>query len=361
MNEQNQDETTEAESIQKVEVVEPEKHMSIHEAAEAAYEETSTGDEDEPVVEKKAEETETDFKEDQPGEEGSEEAADSDSALIPAPPTWSKDARASWKDLPREVQQYITQRDKDQFDDHSRKTRKIAETQKRYEGMDRVLNPQIQDEFTRRGITSEQFIAQALLVDKNIRTNPLRGAAQFLQSIGIHPQQLLEQASNPAAQLSPKEVEYQRRIQALEQRQQAQVQHAQTARDSSIDNVIASFTNETDDNGNLLRPYLPELENEMATVVPQIMQKNPQMHPQQALQEAYDYCSRGNPNTWAKIQQDQEQQREAQKAKDAAAKVAKARLAGASIGQTGGGNSVGHTVPDNLRDIVAQAWDTCQE
>lgn len=291
-----------------------------------------------------------------------EDDDDSDDDSIPAPHSWKKEAREHWAKIPRETQEYLAQRDKEAQGDYTKKTQELSERAKKYEALDSVFTPEVEQDFAYRGINSSQWVKQALAVERDIKQNKELGALKFLASIGADPHKIASLVSGQPAgngtaaeRIDPQTI--QRLVQTELKRNLGQMQIQHAVRD--IGQVVNEFKSATDSSGRSLHPYVDQIETEMAGIIPVIMQSNPQLSKNQVLDKAYDYCCKGNPEIREKLEQDTRHAEEHKRAQERTEKVNKARTAGSSIPQrSGGANALDSYRPKEIREIASQAYDT---
>lgn len=332
----------------------PKKEAKKESAKPAAKKEISTTDSEQvtkPVGQKKA-----------PVEESEEEEK-----LLPPPHSWNKDARADWNTLPRKLQQYLVQMEKDIQADHTKKTQEIARVAQRYEELDRIVAPYERD-LALRGVSLPRFVRQALETDKLLRSGP-EGAIQFLRDYyRIDPRTLVASAPRqngnavPAQQAQAFEGMINPvlgRISQLEQRLMQRDQRERQQTQETVGETVQRFREEQDEDGNLKHPYVDQVYQEMAHHMALGRRRNPKALPQELLQQAYDFCCWGNPSIREKIEQDRSLKEEALRQAEERARVAKAKKAGASLPVKGGG-AASEAIPDDLPGLVAYAYDALE-
>lgn len=264
------------------------------------------------------------------------------------PISWATDAKEHFQKLPRDLQQVVVQRAKEQEADYTRKTQEVARLRKHYEEIDSVLDP-YKDRLALQGTSAGQVIKQLLVAQDKLNTTPVETLRWLADAYGVTPEQLAGVEGQPKADPYTKEVD--QRVQYLENLIRQQQYGQQQKYHQSLVQEVQSFADERDEAGGLKHPYVERLSSEMVGLAQQIKQANPQATPKQVLSEAYERAVWSNPDTRAARLQVEEQRR----LREAEAKAAAARKAGSSIsGSPGGG--LNPDPPDNLRALLMQAF-----
>ena len=319
------------------------EEVSLRDALESAYEEVEEGVEAAP---EEASAEPTDIKEDQ-GESEAEVSVEQPPIL--APHSWSAENKEMFNSLPREVQEVVASRQTEMDKDYFRKSQEIASERKRYEGIDRVLDP-YREQLQLEGIREEELVGQMLGIRKMLDTDPVRGLQWIAEQYGVSPQHL---SNLPQQQADPRVAELQSQIGQLQGYLNQQQQVAQEQALSGINAEVANFRSETDENGNLTRPFFQSVEAEMVPLVQAYRAQYPNMSHKEILDRAYKAAVAANPDITAALEAQQKQVQAAQ----AAEKAAKAAKAGSSISGAPGGGTNSPTLPEDIRGALEAAWD----
>ena len=354
-----------------------EKQLSLSEELTNAYDEVASSVDDN-VSEEQAPElddTTEQISEGQTGDEGAgepvevqaESETDTEPELepVPAPESWPKDAKQRWNELPRDLQEVAAKVSREANADYTRKTQELARIRRRYEELDRVLGPH-EKGFALQGVTTPQVIGQLLETRNWFQRDPLNAAKYIIQTLGVDPKQLMAQQGQNGEQ--PQQVA-DPRIQALTQEIQGlkkfindQQQTATQQQVQAVESDLVSYSNETDESGQLKRPFLrvddsnnpiyPEFLHEMEAQVRVVKNRNPGWSHRKILDEAYNRTERIDSTALAA--------REArEKAKLENKNRAKAQAAKQASGSVTGspGTSIGKPEPaGSVRELLESAF-----
>ena len=199
-------------------------------------------------------------------EEPSEKAGSEDSKETPleAPKNWSEDVKGTFKDLPREAQEYMLKRDKEMTADYTRKTQEVAQQRKSYESLDRVIAP-MRQQIQASGIGEAEYVSRLLNADIALRNNPKMALKQLAQGYGIDLSSIEE--TGDWNESEPQITQLQQQNQAiLAELNQFKQQNLQSARQQT-ENQISTFAQSTDAKGNLKYPHFEQLRVKMGNLI----------------------------------------------------------------------------------------------
>jgi len=199
-------------------------------------------------------------------EEPSEKAGSEDSKETPleAPKNWSEDVKGTFKDLPREAQEYMLKRDKEMTADYTRKTQEVAQQRKSYESLDRVIAP-MRQQIQASGIGEAEYVSRLLNADIALRNNPKMALKQLAQGYGIDLSSIEE--TGDWNESEPQITQLQQQNQAiLAELNQFKQQNLQSARQQT-ENQISTFAQSTDTKGNLKYPHFEQLRVKMGNLI----------------------------------------------------------------------------------------------
>lgn len=117
------------------------------------------------------------------------------------------------------------------------------------------------------------------------------------------------------------------RVDALLANQQQQEQYREQQDRQQRESAAAAWMNETDAQGNPVRPYVNDVMAELTALVPQIRQHNPGLSHAQALQKAYESATWAHPEIRVLLQQKQQADSEARRRTENQERVTEARRA----------------------------------
>ena len=304
-----------------------------------------------------SEESEAEESEDS-AEEGEEPASESEPESEPElppidpPRSWDRKAKEQFKSFPREAQEIIAARQRDIDSDYLRKTEALADTQKRYEGLDRVLKPHMPS-LSERGIEPATLVQQALAVDARLRSNPVEGIRWLCQNLHVDPRQLLQvtpPGQNGTPQLpaySPELAALQNKITQLEQGIKSGKEAERHRVVSESQRVIDAFIEEEDESGESMHPFYQELEDEMIPIVARLRQEEPQFSQYELLKEAYERAQWANPKIRKELLERQQVTQKEEKARKAEEAIEKSRTISGSPG-----GELRADVPDSAADTL---------
>ena len=156
------------------------------------------------------------------------------------------------------------------------------------------------------GGTPERAVADLLKTAAIFRVGTNDQKAQTIAGIvrqfGIDMRVLLPQGQQPAGQPPQQTFRDPRLDQFLAQQQRERAEATQREQ-ASLESTVNQWMNEVDAQGQPTRPYLQDVINEMAAIVPQVRQANPSLTNAQALEEAYTRAIWANPEIRALLQQ----------------------------------------------------------
>lgn len=274
------------------------------------------------------------------------------------PSTWKPTARAEWEKLPPSVRAEIHRRESDFMAGQSQ----LLPDAKLGSTMRGVIEPYRMLIEAENG-TPEKAVGELLKTAAIFRVGSPQQKAAALSAIGqqwgvdpylLFPNGLAPRQGQQQGQPQPQQQQFRdpRVDQLLAQQQQQDAERQQ--RDSAERDAIATqFMNEADASGQPLRPYLGDVINQMAALVPMIRSENPSLNHKQVLEQAYDRATWANPEIRALLQTQQQQQSDAQRKAANTAAVAGARRA-ASVNVPRRASNPDPGKPGSLEDTVRE-------
>ncbi len=206
-----------------------------------------------------------------------------------APPsTWSADAKAEFAKVPRSMQQYLLDRDREATTDYTRKTQELSQMRRTYADIDAAFRPYV-DEMARNGVTPGILVSRFLGWDKLLKENFFQGVSELAATHGYTPQQLVAALSqqqspvqlDPATQAIQSELAENRAFREHYQRQQALAQEQQ------MTTAVEAFATAKDASGNPLRPHFTALHQLIGPLACQYSEAYPSASFEQCLDAAY--------------------------------------------------------------------------
>lgn len=206
------------------------------------------------------------------------------------------------------------------------------------------------------GMTEAQALNQ-LLALSDFAT---RDTGAFIQYIAQQNGVDLEALVLGAEPVDPKYATLEQQIQQLQQeRMREQEQRLQAAHQQTVQSVQA-FATEKGPDGQPLRPYFDDLGTGVLPFISAVKAENPNMTPNQVLQEAYDRACWGTPTVRAKMQAAATAASEAERLRTQADRASRARSASASVpsgapaSAPAAPNDPSRSVRDTIRASIAQ-------
>lgn len=282
--------------------------------------------------------------------EGTPQIADTRPPVLP-PATWAAEKKQQWANVPRELQEEIQRVDIDTRRYLQRVTEEAAQVKRTWAEVEQALTPRMQ-QFAQAGVSPGRVVAQFMAWQDKLDSNPKQGLRELAQSYGLDIRQLAEEEAQ-VPQVPPYVRELQQQVQQMHGLLQSRQQAEQTAKVQGIHNELGMFANEKDAQGNLLRPYLERVVDEMIPIVQVLRTQAPQASNRELLQRAYEKALWMNDET-----------REYQVRKQTAASQTPERIERAKRAQklVNGHARAGFSKqqPDSLRGDLLAAWEEAE-
>lgn len=348
------------------------EQTSLRELITAEYDKDEEVTEESPIEEEVVEvASDTDFEGEQGLAEESDESQDEtedvqeepiENPVLP-PISWTADRKEEFASLPRELQEYVVQREKERETFLQKKSQELSEVNNAYQNINKVLDP-VKQHLSLQGLTEEQYLSQLVAADNLLRTNPQQ-AAQWLNqqyNLGLGVQTTDQQSD----QTSHVDIATQQRLQALEsqlqqQQQSRQLQAQQTQEQMAVEanSAVESFAVEVDEKGQLKYPYFADVYNDMVGVVNLLRQQNPNASHRELLGQAYEKATRLNDDVYSKLQAKQSTASEKARIEEKKKRAAAAKKAGSSVSGAPSGNVPAAPDPSKLsiRDSLKSAFN----
>lgn len=264
-------------------------------------------------------------------------------AILP-PPDMNAQERAQWDSLSRDAQKYLSRRAYEMRSNFTKKSQEIGAREKELGSIFEAVTP-IQEEYARKGVSVADIVRRSVAWDKAFQTNPLEAAREYLDAYGIDPAELANgapQETHQAQQFNPEEIREQIRQEMLQEFKKREDEQTTHQRYNLVQQFLASKPLFRDPG------TAEQLESAMAPIVAGLRQSNPSLPDHEALERAYNYVTRGDPQ-FSSLQQKLDAKAEAEKTK---AEAEKAMQASRSISGGPGSGSPQRKIKDireNLR------------
>jgi hypothetical protein len=288
-----------------------------------------------------------------------------------------------FKSLPDVAQRFLIERHQAMEADHHRKTQAIANVRRDHDAIGALFAP-YREVMQTRGITPRQVIeywadterrlgqGDGIAVIKGIAEGYGIDPAKIAAALGVTAEMGEQRngerraATTPQPQRqSPADVEaalaeIARIKERLAAEDRARAEAGRAAQEAGRLKRIADiekFKSETDEHGNLLRPYAAEVEEDMLHLAYVAQARGQDMPP---LQELYDRAVRANPSTYQALRLAEQQSAARQIKDEARAKAAAAKRAASSVtGAPGAGPSpLGRSSARSLREEILAHMDS---
>lgn len=276
-------------------------------------------------------------------------------APVPMPGGWDQGSQAEWNQLPRTVQETISRRQADLQRSYSQASEKAAQVEKTWSEVDQAIAPYKQ-RMAMNGISPAQLINQILSVQNYMDNDPVQGLRWMASTYGLDLKQLAEYESQQP-QVAPEVREVQRQIQELKALQAQQMQYQQQQVQQGLESQIMAFANETDSNGNALRPHFQTLVDDIIPLVGHMKASNPGMNNRDLLQAAYEKAVWANPTTRQSELEKTKAEVVSKQISQKQAHVAQAKKAAKLINGAASEAYTPKIQPGNLRNMLEAAFD----
>ena len=260
--------------------------------------------------------------------EARQEEAEPADAAITAPQSMSAEDREAFYTLPPEAQKWVSDRDKEQQADYTKKTMEVAEHRKYYEDLDRVAASR-REQFAMNGMNVAQGFEQLLSLSDYAQRDPIGFASYLLESRGLS---LADVAANQQAggqaPSDPQIVDLQQRLAAQENHLAQQNQQQLQQQGQVVTGVINDFASK--------HPFYEELHDDMVPIVVTLKESKPGLSHDQYLDMAYKMAAAANESVSNKMEIDRQAPANAERVAKAKENAANARRAGGTNIQSTG-------------------------
>jgi len=272
------------------------------------------------------------------------------------PHSWPQDTKDLFASWPREGQEQMIRRQLDMEGDYTRTKQQMATEQRdnsnRYNGLEQAIEPH-RESLTRRGLTSAQVVSQALSIEKMLNDNPAKGIQWLAQRYGIQQQNqpVTQQPGYQQQQQNPQVAQLQRQVQQQNQMFQQMKQEQASRATAMVDTEIQRFKQEVDDKGNLVRPYINEVEEAMVPFAHALKNSGQNLSNTEIMDQAYQIAIQRDSGIAARVAQENQLKKRAEAAK----KVAAAETASSSLNVPTNGVSPSRSSKNSVEDDVKAA------
>ena len=218
---------------------------------------------------------------------------------VPVPAGWASDAAPLFNQLPPRLQHEVVKRETDLRRGMQQATEKASTIQRTWGEVEQVLAPRAAL-FQRAGVSPGKVVGQLMAWQDYLDQNPAAALRDLAQSYNLDLQQVVqEQAQQPQEPAYVRELRQQ--VQQLtgtfQQQTQAQQQAQARQQEAAMMSEVNAFSQELDASGNLTRPYVQHVIDDMLPYLAAIRATEPHLPPRAMLQKAYDKAIWANPST----------------------------------------------------------------
>lgn len=272
------------------------------------------------------------------------------------PSTWSPKERAAWANIPPDARAAIHRREADFMAGQSQllpDARFGAEMTKTLEPFKLFMETE--------GATPAQAVHELLRSAYVLRTGTAQQKygtiANIAQRYGIDLRAFAPRPQvGPNGQPVPQPAQQQQfrdpRVDDLLRSMQSEAQQRVAAETAQTESTVNRWMNEVDAKGELKRPYVGDVMNDMAAMIPQLQAADPTLTHVQALEQAYERATWANPEIRVLLQQAQQTQATAQQRAESQRRAAGARR-GASVNVPRRGALPPQPQTGSLEDTIA--------
>jgi len=271
------------------------------------------------------------------------------------PETLPAEGRAIFAKLAPEAQTFFAQREQQFNAAMTNRGREVQGLQRQLAEYTDVVAP-YQQELAQHGMSPGAAIRQLLGLRDFARKDPAGYAKWFMEGHGLDPSTLSAQAQ--AGPVDPIVKSLQQQVSQLTGHFTSQQQQQEQREIAHTGNAIEQFRSAVDEKGQALHPYYDQVETEAAFIAAAIRRANPNADNAAILKVAYDRAAWSNPATRQAMMKAKFAASEAARNVEIQRHATAAARAGSSVtGAPGAGSGGRATPPDNLRDVISQAWD----
>lgn len=280
--------------------------------------------------------------------------------LTRPPSSWKPQARAQWDKISPELRAEIHRREGD-FQAGQAQLIPDATFGKNVKGIVEPYRMLIES----AGGTPERVIGDMLKQAAVLRTgtpqqkySTIASIAQFygIDLRAFAPRAPGEQQGQPQPQPSPQDLR-DPRVDSLLAELQTFKQTREQNDTQSREQTVNQWMNAVDDKGQPLRPYVGDVIQEMAALVPELQRTNPSMTHAQALDAAYERATWANPDVRSLLQQQQQTMTEDQRRTENQQRVRDARR-GSSVNVARRPSRPSAGAPETMDETIANTART---
>mgnify|MGYP005818615203 FL=1 len=269
-------------------------------------------------------------------EESVEEEQAPELEAISAPKHWPKEEQEIFNAWDANVQHQVMDRYKAMEGDYTKKTQALAKYKKRNESLDEIYGP-FRDDFQRAGMDEVAATRQLLAAHKYLREDPQQALKWLAQSYGVDLKAVNDDTAIEDEYADPQMKAMQQQIAQLQGTITNQQQQAQNMQKQEVQAMIDNFQTAKDADGNLKHPHFDVVQNQMSGLISSGVAKD--------IASAYDMAVYANPETRAKVLDEQVKKTTKQEVKAEAVQKAKKQQ---RVNVKGSGTPSNSAVPSGM-------------
>lgn len=277
-------------------------------------------------------------------------------APIAAPASWSAEDSAVFNKLPRDAQAVLARRESERDADYQRKSQEIAEIGRRYEALDRVLEPRRQA-LRQQGVDEARLIDMYFAIDEGMSRDPVNTLRAIAKRFDVDLTSLNPASGSPdedledpaLAGLNKSLSSLQDQLAEMKAERDREITEAQAQQRAQLQAEVNAFRDAVDETGALKHPHYDTVRAQMGVVFRSGAAKT--------LEEAYAQAVWAHPELRQRMLEDEVHARtraDAERRKQEAEKASRAAVSvtgapGATAAPSSGGGSI--------RDILKSEFD----
>jgi len=255
---------------------------------------------------------------------------------LTAPKHWPKEEQEIFNTWDANVQHQVMDRYKAMEGDYTKKTQALAKYKKRNESLDEIYGP-FRDDFQRAGMDEVAATRQLLAAHKYLREDPQQALKWLAQSYGVDLKAVNDDTAIEDEYADPQMKAMQQQIAQLQGTINNQQQQAQNMQKQEVQAMIDNFQTAKDADGNLKHPHFDVVQNQMSGLISSGVAKD--------IESAYEMAVYANPETRAKVLEEQVKKETKQEVKAEAVQKAKKQQ---RVNVKGSGTPSNSAVPSGM-------------
>lgn len=273
---------------------------------------------------------------------------------ITPPASWDEENKSRFRELPREVQQYVAQRERERESQLGKVSSEAAKREQEYRDLDTVFEGKNQ-QYILNGTSKAQVVGQLLAAQDYLDSSPVEALNWLAQSYGYTFDDLAQLQSSGHQHANPEYAQLRQELAEVRGLMSERDQAIQSAQVDAMNQVINSFAGETGVDGSPLRPHFEQLRPQITAIASQLKQQNPHASPYDILNAAYEQATWMQPEIRSQLMNREWEKRTAQQQAQERLKVEQAKRAGSSVSGSPSGQATMSRAPKSVAESIAAA------